>query len=325
MGFRFLLQLVDGFIQYRYENTSVHFTDSRVDDGEWHNIEIKWMKGEVWLSLDFGNFEITERARENLQGQYVGTISVGGSATTTEGKVMGFIGCVKDIRMGDDPILSLEIAHEEGTREGCMASNPCSSHPCPSNSMCVSSWNSYECVCNKGFYGDKCQDVCRLNPCSNNSTCVHDIHNVKGYRCECGSEALTGDYCQTELALECPTNWWGKPVCGPCDCDLDKGYSGDCNKNTGECRCKENHYHPEGSATCYPCECYLIGSSGGTCDPKTGQCNCRKGVIGRRCDRCANPSSEVSLDGCISKFFPRNIKEEMIKIQFQFRCVRWMS
>lgn len=36
----------------------------------------------------------------------------------------------------------------------------------------------------------------------------------------------------------CPSSWWGYPVCGPCHCDVEKGYNADCNKTTGECYCK---------------------------------------------------------------------------------------
>ena len=63
-----------------------------------------------------------------------------------------------------------------------------------------------------------------------------------------------------------------------------------------------NHFQPEGSDSCFPCECYLIGSYGGSCDILTGQCKCRPGVIGRRCDQCANPFAQVtSTNGCESK------------------------
>ena len=47
-----------------------------------------------------------------------------------------------------------------------------------------------------------------------------------------------GEYCEVVLDQPCPTNWWGYPVCGPCHCNVDKGYDGDCNKTTGECRCE---------------------------------------------------------------------------------------
>ncbi|KAB7505845.1 Cadherin EGF LAG seven-pass G-type receptor 1 [Armadillidium nasatum] len=251
-----IIELIEGHIQYRYENTTVLLSESRVDDGRWHNIEIKWMSGEVWLNLDFGDFEITRRTRDKVTGHYVGTVSVGGTGPSTEGTVIGLDGCIKDVRMGENSNSVLTLTHEKNAKDGCQTSNPCASHPCPINSVCKPTWNSYEC---------------------------------------------------------CPTSWWGHPVCGPCHCDLDKGYSGDCDKVNGECRCKANHYQPAGSDTCYPCNCYLIGSNGGTCDSVTGQCDCRKGVISRRCDRCANPSSEVTPNGCQNVYdgCPKSFAEDV--------------
>lgn len=41
----------------------------------------------------------------------------------------------------------------------------------------------------------------------------------------------------------CPQGWWGSPMCGPCNCDTARGFHKDCNKTTGECRCKVKIIH----------------------------------------------------------------------------------
>lgn len=71
----YFLQLVDGYIQYRYENATIKLSDSRVDDGHWHNIEVKWMSGEVWLNLDYGDHEITIRVDAHVANLYIGKVS----------------------------------------------------------------------------------------------------------------------------------------------------------------------------------------------------------------------------------------------------------
>lgn len=48
---------------------------------------------------------------------------------------------------------------------------------------------------------------------------------------------LTGEYCEIVLEQPCPAGWWGVGECGPCNCDVDKGYNPDCHKTTGECSC----------------------------------------------------------------------------------------
>ncbi|KAG5830381.1 hypothetical protein ANANG_G00309980 [Anguilla anguilla] len=84
----------------------------------------------------------------------------------------------------------------------------------------------------------------------------------------------------------------------PCGCDVRKGFNSDCNKTTGECRCKDNYYKPEGEDACYPCECYALGALGRACHARSGQCRCKPGVIGRRCNQCDNPFAEVAAGGC---------------------------
>ena len=41
----------------------------------------------------------------------------------------------------------------------------------------------------------------------------------------------------------CPQGWWGSPMCGPCNCDTSRGFHKDCNKTSGECRCKVKTHH----------------------------------------------------------------------------------
>lgn len=111
-------------------------------------------------------------------------------------------------------------------------------------------------------------------------------------------QSLIGDYCENKVSQPCPASWWGYPVCGPCNCDVEAGYNPDCDKVTGQCFCRENHYQPPGTIKCIPCDCYLTGSYSAQCDHKTGQCRCREGVIGQKCDSCPNPYAEITLKGC---------------------------
>uniref|UniRef100_A0A3B3SA85 Cadherin EGF LAG seven-pass G-type receptor 1 n=1 Tax=Paramormyrops kingsleyae TaxID=1676925 RepID=A0A3B3SA85_9TELE len=152
-----------------------------------------------------------------------------------------------------------------------------------------------------GYFGMDCMDPCQLNPCEHVSSCVRrpgSAHgSAHGYACECGP-SYYGQYCEKKVDQPCPRGWWGHPVCGPCNCDVSEGFNPDCNKTTGECRCKDNHYRPESEDTCYPCDCFPVGAQTRTCDPHTGQCTCKAGVIGRQCNRCDNPFAEVAGTGC---------------------------
>ena len=86
---------MDGYIQYRYENTTFRLIDVRVDDGRWHNIQVKWMHREIWLNLDYGDFEKTIRVDEHVAGLYIGKVTVGGVEPSDPSNVIGFTGCIK--------------------------------------------------------------------------------------------------------------------------------------------------------------------------------------------------------------------------------------
>lgn len=72
------LQLVNGEIEYSYNGESMMLPNGFVSDGHWHHIEVKWMSGELWINLDYGQREVTSPATNKLQGLYVGKILIGG-------------------------------------------------------------------------------------------------------------------------------------------------------------------------------------------------------------------------------------------------------
>ncbi|KTG32897.1 hypothetical protein cypCar_00043523 [Cyprinus carpio] len=148
-----------------------------------------------------------------------------------------------------------------------------------------------------GYYGNNCSDACALNPCEHQSACSRKSSSAHGYTCNCPSSYF-GQYCEKKTDLPCPRGWWGDKSCGPCNCDTAKGFDADCNKTSGACRCKDNHFRPASSAVCLLCDCYAVGSFSRACDRDSGQCPCKPGVIGRQCDRCDNPFAEVSSSGC---------------------------
>ncbi|XP_037087761.1 LOW QUALITY PROTEIN: protocadherin-like wing polarity protein stan, partial [Pollicipes pollicipes] len=291
------LLIRSGYIEYHYHSEVLVLDTVQVSDGRWHHVQIKWMKDEVWINLDYGNHELTRPGDAQLAGLYVDEVTVGG-APGEDSDVAGFTGCLRDVRVGNTPNSTLFIEDDSRAISGCSLTSRCESATCPEHSTCLDTWAHHECVCQPGFVGKQCQHVCQLQPCQNNATCSMDASDPRGYQCRCTSELTYGPYCESEIAQPCPSKWWGYPVCGPCDCDTEKGYDSDCHKKTGQCRCKANHFRPPGSDTCYPCGCYGTGSAGRACDPLTGQCPCKNGVIGRRCDACSHPFAEVTSRGC---------------------------
>lgn len=49
---------------------------------------------------------------------------------------------------------------------------------------------------------------------------------------------------------------------------------------------------------CPDCECNSIGSVSINCDEVSGQCSCKKGVYGKKCEKCIPSYYNFSNEGC---------------------------
>eukprot|EP00062_Callorhinchus_milii_P009585 gi/632953584/ref/XP_007892498.1/ PREDICTED: cadherin EGF LAG seven-pass G-type receptor 2 [Callorhinchus milii] len=323
------IQLSEGSVMLAVYRSSTQVTaltleQVKVNDGDWHHLHLELRSSKdgqetkyiALMSIDYGLHQTMVEIGNELHGLKLKIINIGGVSGDDGNVLQGFRGCMQGVRIGETfssaVALNINLAEKVNIERGCNVPDPCDSSPCPSNSYCSDDWDSYSCSCDPGYYGEECQDVCSLNPCEHQSACTRKPSSSHGYTCDC-SENYFGQYCENKIDQPCPRGWWGHPICGPCSCDTGSGFDADCNKTTGDCRCKENHYWPPGSEACYPCDCYPTGSLSRMCDMETGQCQCKPGVIGRQCDHCDNPFAEVSPNGCevIYDSCPRAIEAEI--------------
>uniref|UniRef100_A0A8V1A2N8 Cadherin EGF LAG seven-pass G-type receptor 3 n=1 Tax=Gallus gallus TaxID=9031 RepID=A0A8V1A2N8_CHICK len=306
-----LCQLSGGLLSFMVSrgsgrSTSLVLDQLQLNDGRWHDLQLELRdvrsgrdsRYVITIMLDFGLYQDTVVVGNELHGLKVKHLHVGG--VLGSGEVQnGLRGCIQGVRLGDSVTGTVlpKPSHALRVEAGCSVPSPCDSNPCPANSICKDEWQSYSCVCQPGYYGGECVDACHLNPCKNKSVCRRKPGSPLGYVCECGGNFF-GQYCEHRMDQQCPKGWWGNPSCGPCNCDVSKGFDPDCNKTNGQCHCKDFHYRPKGSDTCLPCDCYPVGSSSRSCDKETGRCHCRPGVIGRQCNSCDSPFAEVTPSGC---------------------------
>ncbi|XP_051964502.1 cadherin EGF LAG seven-pass G-type receptor 3-like [Xyrauchen texanus] len=299
-------QLVFSVAQGSTRPVRLRLDQVQVCDGRWHDIQLELRDVRsgretryiATVRLDFGLYQGTVIVGNEINGVKVKHLHVGG--VLGSGEVQnGIRGCIQGVRLGvrpDSPALP-RPSRTIKVETGCNVGNPCNSSPCPTHSHCTDEWDRHTCVCEPGFYGKSCMDACQLNPCENQAKCHRKPSSSHGYICDC-EDSHYGQYCQHRIEQQCPRGWWGSPTCGPCHCDVSKGFDTDCNKTTGHCHCKEFHYRRRGSDVCLPCDCYPVGSFSRSCDPESGQCQCRPGVIDRQCNMCDNPFAEVTQTGC---------------------------
>lgn len=293
-----MITLKNGILNYIYNNEVMFLAGTNIADGKWHRIEIRWLGTEISMSIDYGQRTAAVPMSQKIQGLYVGKIIIGSPDNSfgNLGDFKHFEGCIQDVRVGGSQTQLNRPTNRENVVDGCVSNAVCT-EACPIHSSCIPNWDESNCECTNGYVGPDCVPVCTVKPCAA-GVCRVDQNVDKGYRCECNDTTNSGEYCENKINQPCPGGWWGEKVCGPCKCNTKQGYNLNCNKTTGQCYCKENHYQPVNETACLPCDCYSIGSFGGQCNLLTGQCECREGVIGRRCDSCSNIYAEVTLKGC---------------------------
>nr|XP_039333568.1 cadherin EGF LAG seven-pass G-type receptor 3 isoform X2 [Saimiri boliviensis boliviensis] len=280
-----------------------------VSDGRWHDLRLELQEEPggrrghhvLMVSLDFSLFQDTMAVGSELQGLKVKQLHVGGLPPgSAEEAPQGLVGCIQGVWLGSTPSGSpalLPPSHRVNVEPGCVVTNACASGPCPPHADCLDLWQTFSCTCRPGYYGAGCVDACLLNPCQNQGSCRHLPGDPHGYTCDCVG-GYFGHHCEYRMDQQCPRGWWGSPTCGPCNCDVHKGFDPNCNKTNGQCHCKEFHYRPRGSDSCLPCDCYPVGSTSRSCAPHSGQCPCRPGALGRQCNSCDSPFAEVTASGC---------------------------
>lgn len=239
-----------------YGGDLLTMTYPNVADAQWHTMSITVTDSHLNFTVDYiytSTFVLSETFYGGLTKIYVG-------AAVGTNFAQSFFGCIKVYcRLSNTTtqycnckfivfkgaflsrsfaqLQYLRLDNHFKTEIGCHLPDPCQSNTCSKNSMCVQNWDSYICKCLPGFVGAKCVDSCSLSLCKNGGQCRR---SVIGYDCQCRKDYF-GKYCQYRKGLtgdQCPKNWWGYPLCGPCKCDVSKGYDPDCNKTTGQCYCK---------------------------------------------------------------------------------------
>ncbi len=296
-----IVYLQDGSLYYTFNSEVKYLIGSNLADGKWHRIEIKWLGNEISLSVDYGQRVTQVPVRQKILGLFMGKTVIG-SPDNSIGNIARydyFNGCIKDVRVGNWDAVLTQPNVKENVGDGCSNNVFECNDNCPHHSTCVVNWDESYCECLPGYVGHDCAPICTVKPCADAGICRANPQLEKNYKCECNSTLYSGEYCEVPVQQPggCPSGWWGERSCGPCKCNVKQGYHPDCNKQSGQCRCRENHYQPEHESACLPCDCYSIGSFGGGCNSE-GQCNCREGVIGRRCDSCSNEYAEVTTNGC---------------------------
>uniref|UniRef100_UPI003AAF5012 laminin subunit alpha-2 n=1 Tax=Centroberyx gerrardi TaxID=166262 RepID=UPI003AAF5012 len=151
--------------------------------------------------------------------------------------------------------------------------------------------------CANGYYGQPGVPGGSCRPC--------DCHGNLDLATPGSCDPITGQCLRCRQGYggaacsSCAEGYYGDAItaknCQPCQCHSNGSLSEVCNKETGQCQCREhvvgrqcdecvpNCWWDAERQECVPCRCSPLGSLSQRCDVE-GRCICRPGHVGRRCD-----------------------------------------
>ncbi|XP_064196122.1 laminin subunit alpha-2 isoform X2 [Anguilla rostrata] len=151
--------------------------------------------------------------------------------------------------------------------------------------------------CSNGFFGRPTEPGGSCQPCQCNgnldSSAPRCCDPLTGACLRC-REGYGGEQCET-----CARGYFGDAVtaknCQPCQCHSNGSISEVCERETGQCQCRQhvvgrrcdecmpNCWWDAEQQVCMPCSCSAVGAVSQRCDLE-GRCICKPGFVGRHCD-----------------------------------------
>ncbi|XP_041661165.1 laminin subunit alpha-2 isoform X7 [Cheilinus undulatus] len=151
--------------------------------------------------------------------------------------------------------------------------------------------------CSNGYYGQPSVPGSTCQPCNCHGNLDLSIPGscdpITGQCLRC-RQGYSGPACDS-----CANGYYGDAItaknCQPCQCHTNGSVSEVCNKENGQCECRENVvgrqcdecmpncWWDAERQECVPCRCSPHGSISQRCDVE-GRCICRPGFVGRSCD-----------------------------------------
>ncbi|XP_064160473.1 basement membrane-specific heparan sulfate proteoglycan core protein-like isoform X1 [Anguilla rostrata] len=201
------LSLVDSHVEFRYElgtGMAILRSQEPVTLEQWHRVTAERLNKDGFLKVDQAP-EVRRSSPGKAQGlnihtpMYLGGVPSMDILPKAANVSMLFEGCIGEVLVNGKKVdLSYSFLESRAVGE-CSESSPCERRPCLHGGTCLaSSEDQYQCLCQDGFQGERCEvvkDTCQHSAqCLNGGTC-------SDHRCVC-APGYTGLFCESDSPVQ---------------------------------------------------------------------------------------------------------------------------
>jgi len=165
----FLLSIQDGeYVTFMYNGATsvtlrVPVTGAlSLNDAEWHQVELNISQTKIVVVVHHPQCTESCSVIQPLStgsAFSIDSLHLGGYEQSIDSSVHSFTGCMRDILMNSITIIPADInTVTEGNSlvEGCPRVQQCLPETCQYHGLCVDFWNTFECQCDRPYFGRTC-------------------------------------------------------------------------------------------------------------------------------------------------------------------------
>ncbi|VDM25241.1 unnamed protein product [Toxocara canis] len=149
---QFIVELRDGFLYVNFSTTTAFFplVPFELSDDRWYSVAIKNLRKRISLEVYMDDFLVRNTVVDEKRNMGIFWTRFG------KDRDVNFRGCIRDVRINDEPVDLKNSRRSIGIREGCHREKHCTPNPCENGGKCIDEWDAFTCTCVRPFLPPHC-------------------------------------------------------------------------------------------------------------------------------------------------------------------------